>query len=113
MATRVLGDDGGIGKQAVQYLERAVENHVFVGGIQEHEAGAPNLAGRALEPADDVTTNDVRSLLQLDGDQVLAQDSKTAAVPVHEGDRVGDAQQRIEAYGASADGAAQYEGSYV
>src|SRR5260370_21156668 len=70
----------------IEHKQSAIEDDVLIRRIEEHESGAPDLVGRALEPADDVATDDARSLFQLEGVQVLAQDSKTARPLVHERD---------------------------
>ena len=88
----------GIGQRAVEHSQRAVEDDVVVvGRIKKDEACLPEVGGGAFEPADDVTTHDVGPLLQLEGVQVLAQDSKTARLPVDERDLGGAARKSLDA----------------
>src|SRR5947209_1766128 len=102
LTPRVLGHDGGIGQRSVQRRQGAIQDNVLIWRIEEYETGASHRVGRALEPADNVATDDVRSILQLEGVQVLAQDSKTARLPVHERDLGGAARQGLDADRAGA-----------
>src|SRR5712691_2111140 len=102
LAFGVLGEDGGGRGRAVQLLQRAVQDHVVIGRVEEHEIGRGEEGGLRLEPMDDVTPNYLRSLLESEGVQVLPQDSKTARLLIHERDVRRPARKRFDPKRAGA-----------
>jgi len=71
---------------AIDDLERAIEHYILVGRVHEHDARLLDLVRRGLEPAHDISTDDSSARFEIEGFQVLAQDSKTTRLAVHEGD---------------------------
>ena len=82
----MLGEHGGgRGCLAVEDLQRAIEHDVVIGRIQEDEIGRAHGVGGCLKPPHHVTSDQAGAFLEAEGVQVLAQDSKTARLLVHEG----------------------------
>ena len=85
-ASRVFGEDRCSGHLAIQDLQRPIENDIVVGRVEENEVGGFDGVWGGVEPAHDVSADKMCAFLEAERVQVLAQDSKTAGLLVHEGD---------------------------
>ena len=82
----MLDEHNRVGNLPIDDLEGAIEHCILVWRVQEHDAGLLDLVRGRLEPAHDVSTDDSSAGLEIEGFQVLAQDSKTTRLAVHERD---------------------------
>ena len=86
LASRMFGEHGRLAGLPVENHEGPVEHDVVVRRVEEDEVGGTHGVRGCLEPPHHVTADKPGAFLEAERVQVLAQDSKTARLLVHERD---------------------------
>src|SRR5207237_9589765 len=84
LTPRMLGQHYRFDGLTDERLQRAGQHDIVIGRIEKDKAGGPDRFGRRLQPAHDVSADDMRALLEAERVEVLPHDSKTARLLIDE-----------------------------